>query len=281
MQAYEAAINNQYGQQGLGTKLLAALQQAGKDIEKLTREDLAPFEELHIRGREATRALARLAGLAEGMEVLDAGSGIGGPARTLAAEFGCRVAGLDLTHNFTLAAEMLTARLGLGSLATFHQGNALAIPFDDNSFDIVWIQHMSMNIEDKARLFREFRRVLRPGGRLAFHEILAGPTASPYFPVPWASNPSISYLSASEELRRLLAEGGFKELAWVDDTEECINWYRGLFAAAAAAPPGANLLGGVFKLLVGDDFPTKGQNVLRNMEEGRIKVAYGVLECGE
>jgi ubiquinone/menaquinone biosynthesis C-methylase UbiE len=277
MQRYEASINGQYGQPDLGAELLVTLQGAGKDINALTPDDLAPFEEIHIRGREATRALAQLSQLREGMEVLDVGCGVGGPARTLASEFGCQLTGIDLTENYCLAAEMLTARVGLADRVIIHQGNALDMPFDDDSFDAVWMQHMAMNIENKVRLFGEVRRVLRPDGRLVLHEIGAGSAAPPYFPVPWASKPSISYLIAPAKLRQLLAAAGFRELSWLDDTQGCIEWYQALFAARTpGAPPPIGL-----ELVLGSDFPEKGRNVLRNMEDDRIAVLQAVFECTE
>ena len=127
-------------------------------------EGLAPLDQLHIRGKEATLDLARLAELTPGMLVLDVGGGIGGPARTLANEFGCVVTVLDLTEEFCRVGEMLTARTGLSDRVTFRPGNALDMPFPSSSFDRVWVQHSSMNIAAKERLFAEIHRVLRPGG---------------------------------------------------------------------------------------------------------------------
>ena len=275
-QDLENSINDYYGQEDLGTKMLAALESAGVDVNQLTRDDLAPFEELHIRGRESTRVLASMAGIGDGEEVLDVGSGIGGPARTLAAEYECRVTGLDLTRNFILAAEKLTALTGMDDRVSFHQGNALNMPFENDSFDWVWIQHMTMNIEDKESLIREFRRVLRPKGKLAFHEILSSKNGAPFFPVPWANDDAISFLITPGAWRGLLKEHGFKELAWQNDTEKAIAWYKAAFEAAKQGT--ISLPMEVFKLLVGDDFPQKGQNVLRSMEEDRIKVVFGVYE---
>jgi len=109
------------------------------------------------------------------MHVLDVGSGVGGPARTLASEFGCKVTGLDLTKTYTHAAEMLINHVGLGDSVTFQQGSALDMPFDDESFDAAWLQHVSINIEGKMQLFRGIHRVIRSGGRLAIHEVMDGP----------------------------------------------------------------------------------------------------------
>ena len=272
---YSESINSYYGQPDLSANIFAALQRAGKDLNALTRDDLAPFEEFHLRGRAATMELAGAAGLREGMAVLDVGSGIGGPARTLAAEFGCRVTGLDLTEEYCRAAEMLTSSVGLSDKVTFRHGDALDMPFDDGTFDLVWMQHTSMNIEDKERLFGEIRRVLRPAGRLALYEILAGSVAPLHFPVPWANDSAISFLVAPSEALRLLAATGFEELAWTDVTGESIDLLRQLGAAAQGAPAPLGL-----HLVVGN-FAEKLANVLRNLEEDRIAVVQGIFERAE
>ena len=147
---YWNSINEQYGQPDLITKILTALRNAGKDTSALTQEDLGLFEEVHIRGRAATMELAQLVGLFEGMKVLDVGCGIGGPARALASKFGCHVTGIDLNKEYCLAAEILTDYVCLSEKVTIHEGNALDMPFDDNIFDLVWIQHVLMNIKEKA-----------------------------------------------------------------------------------------------------------------------------------
>ena len=273
MSAYAESISQYYGQPDLGATILAALERADKDLNALTRDDLAPFEEFHIRGRAATRELAAAAGLRAGMAVLDVGSGVGGPARTLAAEFGCQVTGLDLTEEYCRAAEMLTARVGLGDKVTVRHGNALEMSFDDETFDQVWMQHTWVNIEDKGRLFGEIRRVLRPGGRLALYEIFAGSVAPPHFPVPWADDPAISFLLPPEEGSRLLTAAGFRELVWTDVTGSSIEWFRQLRAAAGQSGPSPLGLH-----LIIDDFAEKAANVLRNMEEDRIVVAQAVYE---
>src|SRR3546814_6650839 len=114
---------------------------------------------------------------------------------------------------------MLTSRTGLADRVSFQQGDALAMPFADGSFDVVWTQHAAMNIADKARLYAEIHRVLRPGGRLALNDILAGPDVDGlHYPVPWASSAELSFLIPPAALRELLASVGFRQRAWRDCT---------------------------------------------------------------
>ena len=207
------------------------------------------------------------------VDPLSVGCGIGGPARTLAAEFGCRVTGLDLTEEYCRAAEMLTTLVGLGEEVTARQGSALDMPFDDETFDTVWVQNVSMNIEDKERLYSEIHRVLRPNGLLALQEVMAGPVPDLHFPVPWAAGPAISFLSTPDDARRLLAATGLEEVAWNDLTEKSIRFARELQVATANEPP--TPLGQA--LIAGADFPRMIANQLRNMEEGRDVVIQALF----
>lgn len=276
MQFDTSRICHHYSQPDLITKLLSALERAGKDIDSLSRDDVAGFEEFHIRGRDATRELARLADLQPEMEVLDIGCGIGGPAHTLAAEFGCRVTGLDLVEEYCRAATALTNRLGLAERVKFQEGDALGMPFFDDSFDAAFMAHVSMNIEDKTSLFREVARVLRPEGRLALYEICAGAASPPHFPAPWAADAHMSFLATPEELRAQAEASGFTSVAWKDVSGESFEWFRSLLAAMAARPKDAPPPLGL-NLLMGPDTPQKAANVIRNLEEDRIRVVQAVF----
>ena len=176
-------IKDYWGRDGLGQAILEALATSGKRLEALTVDDLAPLDQFHGGGKGATVRLARLAGLTPGVRVLDVGGGLGGPARTLAVEYGCHVTVVDLTESYVRAAEMLTARLGLGGRVMHYVGDALELPFDEGMFDVVWTQNSGMHTAAKDRLYRGFHRVLRPGGLLAFQEPMAGPVQPPIFPV--------------------------------------------------------------------------------------------------
>lgn len=263
------AIQTHYTRADLGDVILAALENAGKDLTRLTPEDLAPMDQFHIRGRTATLELAPAAGLHAAMHVLDVGSGVGGTSRCLAKAFGCRVTGIDLTDEYCQAAAMLTAQTGLAHLVDYRQGDATRLPFDDQAFDVVWTEHVAMNIPDKARLYREMHRVLKPGGTLAIYDVLAGPSGPVLFPVPWARTPDTSFLASPEALRRLLEDTGFTVADWSDTTEAARAWFLAL--AEKIRKEGFPPLG--FHLLLGPDFKAMAQNQWRNLEEGRIVLA--------
>ncbi|MGI9146284.1 MAG: class I SAM-dependent methyltransferase [Chloroflexota bacterium] len=217
-------VAQHYGQSTGGDLLLAVLgvlEAAGTDVSgALGYEDMGGVDHFHGGGLAATRALAQLGQLTAGEQVLDMGGGFGGPARTLAVEYGCHVTVLDPTEPFTRAGQALTERLGLQDAVHFFQGSGLDMPFADEQFDVVWTQNASMNIPDKARLVAEQWRVLRPGGRLVFQEIFAGPGGDLVCPVPWARDPATSFLVPPEQLRSLLHEAGFEERVWLPMTPD-------------------------------------------------------------
>jgi SAM-dependent methyltransferase len=277
MTTYSQSINDHYGDKELRPRIYTSLEKAGKDITALSREDVFAFDEFHIRGREATRELAQLAKIGQGMRTLDLGCGLGGPARTLASEFGCEVIGIDLTEEYVKVAQLLSEHLGENGKITFRQGNVLEMPFEDSSFDVVLSQHVCMNIEDKAHMFAEARRVLKPKGRLAIYEICAGPAGDTYFPVPWAGDAGINFLASPEELRRQIAEAGFDEMVWKDVSAPSLEWFLAMVASSQARPAGAPPPLGL-NVIMGGTTPEKVKNLKRNLEEDRVRVVMGVFE---
>lgn len=264
-------ISDHYSRPGLLEAILEGLQNAGKIPEHFDYDDLSPVDHFHTLGKEATVALAELAQIPSGSKVLDVGGGLGGPARMLAAEYGCHVTVVDLTESYCQVGTLLTERAGLDDRVTFKAGNALALPFEDGQFDVVWTQHCNMNIADKERMYREIARMLRPGGMLAFHEIMAGPVQPAHFPVPWASVPELSFLLPPEEVGRLIEQAGLTIDELRDGTALACDWYRERLGGAPAPPPPLGL-----HLLVGPNSPAVFRNVLRNYQEGRTVVIQAV-----
>jgi len=274
---YEKSLNDHYGQPDLSGKIRQAFERLGIKPEEVTREDLANLDEIHIRGLEATLELGKLAGLEPGMRVLDVGCGIGGPARTLAAEFGCEVVGLEIVGEFCRAAAMLTEWVGMTDRVSFHEGDMRAMPFADADFDLVFTQHTVMNVADKTALFGEIRRVLKDPGMFLLYEVCGDDDAALHYPVPWAGGPDISFLTTADALRGLITAGGFTEKHWADVTGQALDWFDGLAAGMRKTVP--RRMGPNVGVILGSDAAEKSRNLLRNLREGRIQVVQGLFTC--
>jgi MPBQ/MSBQ methyltransferase len=260
------AVEAYWSRAGIGQAILDALRALGKNLDALTVDDLAPLDQFHGGGKPATVRLARLAALGPETRVLDVGGGFGGPARTLAAEFGCRVTSVDLTETYVQAARMLTERLGLSDRVTHRVGDALALPFEPGSFDAVWTQNSGMNIEDKARLYAGFHRVLRPGGALVMQEPMAGPVEPVVYPMMWARDPSTSFLRRPAEMLAVIEDAGFTARAWDDITAET--------AGSGGAVPAHSIQ----RIVMGDALDDIIRAGNRNREEHRIVMVQAVFD---
>ena len=265
-----SGIEAQYSRSDLRVRISEVLQANGKDLDRLSINDLGPIDEFHLRGRAATTDLAALAAIQAADQLLDVGAGLGGPARWLAQNCGCQVTTVDLSADYCETAEWLNIATGLADRITVVHADALNLPFADGSFDVVWSQHAQMNIADKRRLYREARRVLKDGGRLAIWDIIAGPVQPIHFPVPWADTPDINFLARSHELREILREASFGVATWNDLTSQTINSLR------LAGPAG---LTGLQTYV--PNFPAKAANLLLNLEEHRLRMLQAVLTCEE
>lgn len=254
---------------GLSGAVRAALEASGKDLHTLTIQDLAPLDQFHGGGLGFTRRLADLAGLTPGMDVLDVGGGLGGPARTLALEFGCRVTVIDLAESYVEAGRMLTSLLALDDRVTFLVGDALELPFADGTFDAVWTQNSGMNIADKERLYAGFRRVLRHGGRLVTQEPMAGPLQPPIYPLMWAPDAATDHLRSPGEMRAVIEAAGFETLEWAEVR-------IGPPAPDAPRPPHT-----VQALVMGDGRVAEIMRASRrNEDERRIVMIHAVFAAG-
>jgi sarcosine/dimethylglycine N-methyltransferase len=273
--ATERAVSAHYTRADMTELIAAALRAAGKDLDRLTPDDLIPLDQFHSFGLASTLELARRAAVAAGERVLDVGGGIGGPARFLASRHECHVTVLDLTPAFVAAGEALTAWTRLSDRVSFVCASALEMPFPDASFDLAWIQNSAMNIADKPRFYGEIARVLRPGGRLAFFGVTAGPNGPPHFPVPWANDPAYSFLLPPEEVRQIILAAGCRERSWLMGSELVAlleSLVRELPPALVPRP------GLATARLMRDEAEAKIANSARNTREGRTAPAMGVFE---
>ena len=259
-----ADVARQYGRRQLAQTILNALAAIGITPDRLRPDDLAPFEELHIGGREATRYLVARLDLGPDHQVLDVGCGIGGAARYMASRAGCRVTGIDITPAFIQAAVTLTAAVGLDDKVRFEVGSALSLPYEDDRFDALVTLHAAMNIVDRPLLYREMARVLKPGGKLALYDVMRQRQGGLRFPLPWADTPDISHLLTPEQTRALLQEAGLVVLEVEDRRAIAPEFFRRALSddpgEAVAATPRATLADGDVKL----------RNTLAGIEDGLI-----------
>jgi sarcosine/dimethylglycine N-methyltransferase len=264
-------VRDHYRATGLTERLKTALAALGPEDQQFTPQQLASLDQFHTRGLAATAELGKLAGVTAGMSVLDVGSGVGGPARFLAATYGCQVAGVDLSEPFVDAARYLTERTGQSGQVSFETASALELPFDAGRFDVVLLQHVAMNIFNRALLYREIRRVLKSGSRFATFDVVLN-NGEPHYPVPWARTPATSFLLTAAATRAANEPAGFRTLAWQDDTEAAKAWIAKL--RSSGPPPSPNL-----GVVMGPDFAQLSANLGRNLMEGRLAILTAVFEA--
>ena len=265
MDEYEVAVTRHYGAPGVEDRLVHAAVSLGLDPDDLGWQDLAAADELHIGGAPAALQLAEAAGIGPGTVVLDIGSGIGGPARAFAGQFGARVMGIDLTPEFVDAAAALTRRCGLDDQVQFAVANALEMPFADSSFDAATMLHAGMNIPQKQRLFAEVARVLTDGASFAVYDIMSGPTGKPRYPLPWATAPDHSFVSAADDYLAAGLAAGFEAGSSTDLSGAAIEYMeRG--RSALENPPEMGL-----HLLLGPEGTERMANLVAGFRSGALE----------
>jgi sarcosine/dimethylglycine N-methyltransferase len=264
-------VARHYGEPGIGERILAALASEGVDIDTLTTAALATIDQFHTRGLSATREQAEAVAPTATLRVIDVGCGVGGPARFLAETYGCHVTGIDLTAEYVDVATMLSQRCGLDHLTSFQQANALDLPFSSKKFDLAWCQNISMNIADKKALYKEVFRVLKPNSKFAAVEIVRGEQGEPAFPLPWAREPSISFVGSVSEMRSSLEAAGFRILQWRDTTSDAVAISRNPAEQTRRGKLGVSLVAGA-------DFSVRSANLAKGLAEGCFASVLCVAE---
>jgi SAM-dependent methyltransferase len=261
-------IHSYYSPNDLYNRIIEGLDAIGKDLTRITLEDLSPADEFHIRGNTATQELIELARFTPDMHILDVGCGAGGSTRRLSHETGCCVTGIDLSDEYIDAAVRLTQLLDMEERVKFHAASALALPFTDDTFDGAWSIQMNMNVEDKLAWLKEIYRVLKPGGRAVLYEVCGNRNTPIHFPVPWAQDNSMSFLIPPGPFRDVISASGFEIEVWNDKTDLAREAFAHM--KEPVGEPELPELG--VHLLVGNDILTKAYNLHRNLDEQRVSL---------
>ena len=267
-------VQDHYASEGIAARILAALRAAGGgETGPITPDALAPLDHFHGRGLKATQEMAALLEPRSGERILDIGGGIGGPARWIAARFGCHVTSLDLTPEFCRAAEELNAATGLSDRVRVVEGSATDLPFGDDQFDRAYSENVAMNIADKRRFYAEAHRVLRPDAVFAFSHYEAGPRGEPDYPLPWAEGPATSFLSSPDETREQVLAAGFEIVIFRDSTQDVLpdlRENRRRLQEHGLPPLGVHVL-------MGERIRKFQINVAQSAEEGRLSVLEALV----
>jgi len=259
----EQKIAAHYSRGGLEDTIVNALAAGGHDVDKIVPSELAGADEFHLGWRQATVEFAKALAFPRRAHVLDIGSGIGGPARHFAEAYGVTVTGIDLTEDYVAAGNGLTRRCGLSDLVSFRVANALEMPFDAAAFDGAYTIHVCMNIAEKAKLFTETRRVLKPGSRLGVYDVMRAADGEIPYPMPWAATADISFVETPASYRQLLTAAGFS----IESERDRGDFVRDLARqmrekAATEGPPRLGL-----HMLMGPATPERLGNVMKALAE--------------
>ena len=272
----ESGVSKHYASYDVLAHIRAGLLEMGHDPDRISPEVLKPVDEFHIGGAEATVALLEKLVIRPDMDVLDIGSGIGGPARMIAARYNCRVTGIDLTPHFVEAARALSTMCGMAESVRFEVGSAIALPLPNTSFDLALLLHVGMNVPDKAALFREARRVLHDGGTFAVYEVMRTGDGDLTFPVPWAETPDLSALETPQSYRAAAQAAGFILETEENRREVALAFFARIQAqTASGAPPPLGLHN-----LMGPTVKEKVANMIAAIRAGTIAPVQMIFSAG-
>ncbi len=260
------SVAEHYTHGSLLAKITAGIESIGKTPASVTVDELAPVDEFHIGGRQASEEFTSQLGLGGNDHVLDVGCGIGGTSRFVASRFGCRVTGIDLTPEFIETGTALCKWVGLDNLVELHHGNALDMPFTEGSFDAAIMLHVGMNIADKAGLFSEVYRLLRPGAVFGVYDVMKTGNDELKYPVPWSSVPDTSALATQAQYVAALQQAGFDVIEVHNRREFAADFFaetRERMAAAGQTPPPLGV-----HIAMGENAPAKITNMVENIAAG-------------
>jgi len=273
MESLNKSIENHYLKEGLYEDIINRLKEQNIALDNVKRADIQGADEFHVRGATVSKELAKSINIS-GLNVLDVGCGLGGPCRMLADDYNCQTTGIDLSNEYIRTATKLSELVNLDNKTTFIQGDATELPFDDKTFDVVWTQHVQMNIPNKKKFYSEINRVLKTGGYFLFYDILRKENGKVNYPMPWASLAEHSFLFKIEEMNGFLNEFGLTKKQSTNQTQAGIDFFdKFVTKLKVSGPPKMGL-----NVLMGDTTKSKLINLLAHLKTGELELISGVYK---
>jgi len=184
------------------------------------------------------RTVRRMAALAdppdENSTVLDLGAGYGGAARYLAGEYGCKVVALNLSEVENERDREMNRDQGLDHLIEVVDGNFEDIPYDDETFDVVWSQDAFLHSSERGQIIHEAERVLKDDGELIFTDPMAADACPEDVLQPILDRIHLETLASPGFYREEAREVGLREVRFLDETQQLINHYARVLAETEA-----------------------------------------------
>ena len=273
MEEFNSPIEKHYFKAELFEDIVNRLKELDVNLNKVTRANIAGVDEFHVRGAEVSKELAGSIEI-KNTEVLDVGCGLGGPARMLSDEYNCLVTGIDLSEEYIRTAQKLSELVNLNTKTKFIHGDATQLPFENESFDVVWTQHVQMNVPDKNKFYSEINRVLKKNGYFIYYDILKRGDEEVIYPMPWANDPSISFLMTEKELEANLSNLNFERIKTKDESVQGIQFFEKLLAKIKEfGPPTLGL-----NVLMGPSTKDKIVNLLNGLKDEKIVLQSGAYK---
>lgn len=185
-----------------------------------------PDEPIFEASRRTVATMAKEAGLRAGQKVLDIGAGYGGAARWLASQHDVDVTCLNLSTVQNRRNRALCASAGLAHRIEVVDGSFEAVPAPDAAFDAVWSEDAILHSGDKAKVFAEVARVLKPGGPFVFTDPMQADDCPPGALADILARIHLDSMGSVGRYREMAAAAGLKEVRVVDHTQQLTTHYQ-------------------------------------------------------